>query len=292
MKKIAFRFFALAMFAGLCTSYSFAEKIQTEQGLQITSGPIPKPGMSEEAYSGFNISCDEQLQPNRVVISGGLSAESISPKDGSTQLEKQMSAIRAYVESKGGIFIEKERLRAARNPEKANDGSMKMPYIQVQRIEAEFPINAHLDELIEKLFKLGLDRYGKDAGIDAYSSREYKNISFYRIAKQDEQLAAAVSRCMHKEAPTTCPNLAPESCVAKMKLVSAYAQTGSIVTAEAYRNTLHLLLIKQSVPQKVEPIETIGTQSITLQMTIDGRIAREATNASATQAGMGKKGEE
>ena len=37
-----------------------------------------------------------------------------------------------------------------------------------------------LDETIEKLLKLGMDRYGRDAGIDAYSGRDYKDLSFYR----------------------------------------------------------------------------------------------------------------
>ena len=233
MRRIGFHFITAVMLMGINTSYCFAEKLQILPSVQITSGPIPKAGASEETFATFNISCEEQLQSNHFVISGGLSAESVSPKDGSAQL----------------------------------------------------------NELIEKLLKLGMDLYGKDAGVDAYSSRYDKTLIFYRIAKQDEQLAAAMSRCMRKEATTICPNLAPESCVTKIKVFSAYARTGSIVTAESYRNTLHLLLVKQSAPQRVEAIETVGTQNIPIQITIDGRVAREAAGASATPVAMsGKKG--
>ena len=60
--------------------------------------------------------CATTIKPELLVVSGGLSAESVRPKDGSDAIDKQLAAIRAFVASKGGKLLERERLRAARNP--------------------------------------------------------------------------------------------------------------------------------------------------------------------------------
>lgn len=232
------------------------------------------------AYDFHCLTCSDQLFPNRLVISGGVSAESVRPKDGSDQLEKQMAAIRTYVESKGGSLLEKERLRAACNPEKANDAQTKFPFIQVQRIEAEFPLSANADEVIEKLLKLGMDRYGKDAGIDAYSSREYKILSFYRFTKQDAMLNDLVLRCIQKEAQKICPQDSKAICKGKVNAQSASIQTEPFSNRNGYINAQHISIIENGTQLNTDAIESLGSQPINLRLTIGVTVARStATDA-------------
>jgi|GEM_PF-1638150 len=225
------------------------------------------------AYDFHSLTCSDQLLPNRLVISGGISAESVRPKDGSDQLDKQMAAIRTYVESKGGNLLEKERLRAARNPERSNDAQTKFPFIQVQRIEAEFPLTANADEAIEKLLKLGMDRYGRDAGIDAYSGRDYKNLSFYRISKQDEMLADMISRCVRKEVQKICPQDSKDLCKSKVNIQTAVIQTEAFNNRDGYKNVQHVSIIENSMQLHQDALESLGSQAIHLRLIIGIAVA-------------------
>ena len=248
---------------------SFAEKSLVRTALH-----------SNPAYDFHSLTCSDQLLPNRLVISGGVSAESVRPKDGSDQLEKQMAAIRTYVESKGGNLLEKERLRAARNPEKANDAQTKFPFIQVQRIEAEFPLSANADEAIEKLLKLGMDRYGKDAGIDTYSSRDYKNLSFYRFTKQDAMLNDLVLRCIQKEMQKICPQDSKDICKGKVNTQTASIHAEPFSNRDGYKNAQHISIIENGSQLNTDAIESLGSHPIRLRLTVGVTVARSI----ATQA--------
>jgi hypothetical protein len=186
--------------------------------------------------------CVETLKPDRLVISGGASAESVRPKDGSDQLDKTLAAMRTYVQSKNGKLIERERLRAARNAEQERnrDNTPRMPFMQVQRFEAEFPVNADVDEALERLLKLGMDRYGKDAGLDAHQGRDYKQLTSYRFTTLDESLRGALAACVREAARSTCGAGRAQACVDGAKVLSAYAQTETVATRDGYRRTLNL----------------------------------------------------
>lgn len=267
MRSVLIAKFFISCLLAASSSSSLAGKILTGPNTQLNS-----------AYDFQSLACNDQLLPNRLVIIGGISAESVRPKDGSDQLDKQMAAIRSYVESKGGSLLEKERLRAARNPEKSNDAQSKFPFMQVQRIEAEFPLATNVDDAIEKLLKLGMDRYGKDAGIDAYSGREYKNLSFYRIAKQDEILSDLVSRCMRKEVQKICLEDSKDLCQGKVKIQSALIQTEPFSNRDGYKNAQHISIIDNATSLKHEAIESLGSQPIRLHLTINVTLARTATS--------------
>ncbi|MFZ6870489.1 hypothetical protein ACO0LF_00285 [Undibacterium sp. Di27W] len=255
------------------TFSSFAGVITLTPNAQINS-----------AYDFQSLTCSDQLLPNRLVISGGVSAESIRPKDGSDQLDKQMAAIRTYVESKGGNLLEKEKLRAARNLEKSSDVQSKFPYIQVQRIEAEFPLTANADEAIEKLLKLGMDRYGRDAGIDAYSGRDYKNLSFYRIGKQDEVLADMVSQCVRKEVQKICPQDSKNHCKDKINIQTAVIQTEAFSNRDGYKNAQHISIIENGIQLHPEAIESLGSLAIRLRLIVGIAVAHGATIDGDTSA--------
>ena len=259
---------SLIIFA--CTADSNAQ-----QKISIGPGHI---AVADNQTEAFQISCSDSLPVNRLVISGGVSAESVSPKDSSEQLNKQLAAMRSFVESKGGKLMEKERLRSARNPEKSSDGSSKQPLIQMQRIEAEFPLSVNIDEAIERLLKLGMDRYGKEAGVDAHTARDYRNLTTYRIAKQEEALSTAVSRCLQQEAARFCPATPVEQCLSKIKLQSAYIRTETISTRDVYRGAQHIVLIENGNPQIQETIEPLGAQNIRIQVQIHGLLAGPAAS--------------
>jgi hypothetical protein len=186
--------------------------------------------------------CVETLKPDRLVISGGASAESVRPKDGSDQLDKTLAAMRMYVQGKNGKLIERERLRAARNAEQERnrDNTPRLPFMQVQRFEAEFPVNADVDEALERLLKLGMDRYGKDAGLNAHQSRDYKQLTSYRFTNLDESLRGALAACVREAARNTCGAGRAQACVDGAKVLSAYAQTETVATRDGYRRTMNL----------------------------------------------------
>jgi hypothetical protein len=99
-----------------------------------------------------------------------------------------------------------DRLRGARNPEtqNRNEGNTPLPFIQIQRLEAILPINSNVDAVLESLFKLGFDRYGKNVRIDDYSDRAFSGLTTYRFSKLKTQLTNFTQRCLDQHIKAIC----------------------------------------------------------------------------------------
>ncbi|MES2296413.1 MAG: SIMPL domain-containing protein [Pseudomonadota bacterium] len=235
------------------------------------------------------LSCSTSITPDRFVVSGGISAQSVGPKEGSEQIARQLAAMRVFITSKGGTLIVGERLRAARNPER-DGGSTKLPFIQVQRIEAEFPNDAEADELIERMLKLGMDRYGKEAGLSE-NGREFKVLSAFRFAQLDQALAGALASCVRQAAQRECGAQAL-ACAAQARVVAANAQSEALSGSDSYMRSLTLRLPLYGEAQAPLQTDKVELQSAhPLRLRIDGTVLFPGT-PQRTGAPRGADGEQ
>jgi hypothetical protein len=220
------------------------------------------------------LNCTETIKPDRLVISGGISAESVRPKQASDQIDLQLNAIRTYVKSKNGVLLEKERLRAARNPERERDSAAKLPFIQVQRFEAEFPLSVDVDDVLERLLKMGMDRYGKDANIDSYASREYKVLTSSRFSSLGEDLKAIRTRCIHKAAKQLCGEEKADACAKAMTIYSSSAQTEPVASRDGYKRSFNPAIADDpdSRPFDTEPLEPISANPCRVTVSVNVKL--------------------
>ncbi len=152
-------------------------------------------------------SCQEQIAPDQLVIAGGASAQSISPAQAGAQIDLRINNIKAFLLAKQGSLIMQDRLRAARNPDgrERKPGDEFFPFLQIQRFEAVLPVNSNIDQVLESLFKLGMDRYGKSVRIDEYSDRNFSSLTRYRFSALKPKLDAFVARCRAEKVKALCP---------------------------------------------------------------------------------------
>ena len=153
-------------------------------------------------------SCQEQIAPDQLVIAGGASAQSISPAQAGAQIDLRINNIKAFLLAKQGSLIMQDRLRAARNPDgrERKPGDEFFPFLQIQRFEAVLPVTSNIDQVLESLFKLGMDRYGKSVRIDEYSDRNFSSLTRYRFSALKPKLDAFVARCRADKLKALCPN--------------------------------------------------------------------------------------
>lgn len=153
-------------------------------------------------------SCQIQIAPDQLIIAGGVSAQSISPAQAGTQIDLRMHNIKAFVLTKQGSLALLDRLRAARNPDRRDrkPGDEFLPFLQIQRFEAIFPVNSNVDQVLESLFKLGMDRYGKSVRIDEYSDHNFSSLTRYRFSALKPKLDAFIEHCRASKLKAACAN--------------------------------------------------------------------------------------
>jgi hypothetical protein len=263
------------LFAAFC-ALSFATVAHAEKN---TAPEVAVKTTTHPRASGITqaqLSCGENWKPDLVVVSGAISARSVRPKDAAEQIDKQLAAIRAFVQGKGGKLNELERLRAARNPEperserRDND---KMPFLQVQKIEVEFPVTVDIDDALERLFKLGLDQYGKDIRVDGYDrSREFRSLTTYRIKGLPERLTQLAETCVRAESQKLCGDAPAKQCMANLQWTNVHVRTSVIEMPLGGRGaqTLALPGRSESYHGDSERFETLSANAI--RFTLSGYV--------------------
>jgi len=137
--------------------------------------------------------CEAELRPAKAVVSGGVAVSALKPSSAVDQLDKQMALIRDYVQQNHGKLKELERVRMV-HTEGSINGQPRDPSFQLaQRIRAEFPADAPMEDILEHLMELGLDRFGDN--MSAPESRQSIVVVRYEIANFDEQLKQIRDRC-------------------------------------------------------------------------------------------------
>ena len=115
--------------------------------------------------------CSVEVRPDAAVIVGGIAAGGLLPIEAVDKLEKQLALVRGYLDSNRGQLQLLERVRTLRNsPARPQDA--EPPFQVVQRLRAELPVNAPIDQILQRLIELGLDRFGDDVLNTGGSRRE------------------------------------------------------------------------------------------------------------------------
>ena len=156
--------------------------------------------------------CSGEVRPDRVVVVGGVTAESVKPSEAKAQIEKQLQEIERYVSQQGGTVHVMERVRTVQsNP---HDGShMKMeqlPFVVIQRMEVEFPLEVDIDAVLERLLQLGLDRYGRNVR-PTYRGSASSVIVHYRFSDLSKKLKDIHQQCKTRALRQWCEMNAPAS---------------------------------------------------------------------------------
>jgi hypothetical protein len=136
--------------------------------------------------------CTEELRPDVAVIAGGVALAGLKPTESTAELEKQLELIRGVVEENHGRLTLQERARTIKNPS-PNGNDREPPFEVVQRLQAEFPADAPVDAILEKMISLGLDRFG-DNVLRANTSRR-EVVVRYRMVKSDAKIAELQESC-------------------------------------------------------------------------------------------------
>ena len=176
--------------------------------LQITQGPL---------FAQLYGSCTGEVTPTVAIIAGGVAVQGIKPLDAADNLDKQLDAIRKYVEENHGKLILLERVRTLKNPAPNGSSDTAQPFEIVQRLHVELPVSAPVDAVLQHLLELGLDRFGET--VLATNNRREEAVLF-RIGNLDSALHEMEHRCIEDawkkwcaadEPITVCKSDAPPS---------------------------------------------------------------------------------
>jgi len=148
----------------------------------------------------LSASCTGSVAPAAAVLTAGMSAEGLKPGAVQAQLEKQLAALEELVGTHRGTLRRLELLRGVRGLDETNQ---KAPYVVLQRLEIELPLSAPLDDVLERLLLLGIDRFGSDMGLD-WSGRAPRLVAVYRFDRLEEQLRAVHAGCRSQAFRSWC----------------------------------------------------------------------------------------
>lgn len=193
--------------------------------LLLAAGPAAADPVGEAllyVVKAFNTSlsghCSGRLEPDRAMISGGISAESLKPTQAHAAIDKRLGAMGEYVAQVGGRLVTGERLRAVRNPpsssSRAEVADQPKPFVAVQRVDVELPVDADVDVILDRLLVLGLDRFGTDIQPER-SSREPAVVVRYLFDDLGSALESIYRQCRIQILEDWCRQNVPGAHVAR-----------------------------------------------------------------------------
>lgn len=157
-------------------------------------------------------SCSGDVRPDRVRVVGGITAESLKPTAARNQIDKQLVEIKKHVAKRGGTVHVMERVRAVRGvPRDTRNIKMdRLPFMVIQRLEAEFPVDVDIDDVLEELLQLGLDRYGRDFRLNS-GDISPKVVVRFRFSNLTATLKKIHKQCKARALQQWCETNTPES---------------------------------------------------------------------------------
>lgn len=155
--------------------------------------------------------CSATIAPDKAFIIGGVSSSGVEPTDAAAQLDKEVAAIRAYVDENHGHIDLMERVRTLENPSQnqAARQNNEPPFEVVQRFQAEFPATAPVDAILQKLIEMGMDRFGENI-LNNYQRREA--VIRFRVGDFDSKMQAMQDACTADAWTTWCKTASPQFC--------------------------------------------------------------------------------
>jgi uncharacterized protein YggE len=177
------------------------------------SVPLQEIGYMPQQLFQLSGTCTGEMAPDKAVMIGGVSSGALKPTDAIDQLDKQLAAIRTYVESNHGHLELLERVRTLKNPPQQGREDTEPPFLVVQRLQADFPATAPVDAILQKLIELGLDRFG-DNILNNYNRREA--VVRFRVSDFDAKLHDMEQRCTADAWKQWCATPAASGCASSM----------------------------------------------------------------------------
>ncbi len=156
--------------------------------------------------------CSGEVRPDRVVVVGGVTAESVKPSEAKAHIEKQLQEIQRHVSQQGGTVHLMERVRTVQsNPHDGSHIKMEqLPFMVIQRLEVEFPLEVDIDAVLERLLQLGLDRYGRSVR-PTYRGSASSVVVYYRFSDLSKKLKDIHQQCKTGALRQWCEMNAPAS---------------------------------------------------------------------------------
>jgi hypothetical protein len=160
----------------------------------VSTGPLARAqAVPGPLFAQLNGSCAGEVAPTVALIAGGIAVQGIKPVDAAENLDKQLDAIRKYVEENHGKLILLERVRTLKNPAANGSSDASLPFEVVQRLHVELPVSAPIDAVLQRMLELGLDRFGET--VLATNGRREEAVLF-RIGNLDSALHEMEHRCI------------------------------------------------------------------------------------------------
>jgi hypothetical protein len=186
------RLLEFLVLAAMCLCGSrFAWAQETPPG-KVAFAPWMGPPRGPQFAQLFG-TCSLEIVPAKAVIVGGVAVAALKPTEAAAQLDKQLDAIRKYVEEQHGQLQLLERVRTVKNPPPNGPESHDPPFQEVQRLEVAFAADAPLDAILDRLMELGLDRYGENV-LNTNNARREPIVRF-RIADWDAKMRKLQEQC-------------------------------------------------------------------------------------------------
>lgn len=196
----------LAAFAGTLDPVHL-EKLPPQMSSEYSSPPIHQVSRHARRKAGSRINeiCEGVISPDQVVIPAGLSVESNNPIQGRDDLQNQMEEIQGLVKAKGGSVVVLEKVRLIRKLDHPSNRkhNQKLPYLILQRLELVFPTTVDIDEVLERLLELGVDRFGKTISPQRTNSN-HQVVVYYRFSNLVELLNGVRTACTAKAVMKWC----------------------------------------------------------------------------------------
>jgi hypothetical protein len=218
--------------------------------------------------------CEAELRPAKAVISGGVAVSTLKPSSAVDQLDKQMVLIRDYVRENQGKLKELERVRIVHTEGSVNGQPRDPSYQLVQRIRAEFPVDASIDNIFEHLMELGLDRFGDN--MSPSESRQSIVVIRYEMDNFEEQLRQIRDGCTREAWKRWCVSVGAKSLSCKagdlpesLQLQSLNLRsTEKLMRGEGPADYYRISITSYQSGQQISPPELLGNVSLHLVGTI------------------------
>lgn len=187
------------------------EGLPPEIAAEFSSSPMHQVSRHSRRKSGSRINgvCEGTMSPDQVVISAGLSVESAKPIQGRDALQNQLDEIQGVVKDRGGSVVVLEKVRLIRKLAQPSNRKHKLPYLILQRLEFVFPTSVDIDEVLERLLELGVDRFGKTISPNKTNSN-HQVVVYYRFSNLVELLNGIRKDCTVQAVMKWCQHDSPE----------------------------------------------------------------------------------
>jgi hypothetical protein len=236
---------------------------------------VPAFAVRISAGSTINSACRLELRPDIAVVSGAMTAQSLKPAQAAEQLARQLEAVRRYAVEVGGRLILAERVRAMRSLPRERTDPPVQPFLLLQRLEVELPADAPIDTVLERLLQFGLDRFGRNVGIE-YVDQNPRVVVRYRFSRLAAELDLMHARCRRDAFSSWCARQgaqAPALCAAPWEQADPRLTTRSLMLLSQpllneHGTSAPLQLVYPWSAAQISAVETIGDVAVSFDGTL------------------------